>query len=51
MYFLFVETRGRTLEELTEIFQAANPVKYSLKRTEVVVHEGKVTEVLDKEAA
>jgi len=28
-YFLAVETVGRTLEELTEVFEAPNPVKYS----------------------
>ncbi|KAF7880349.1 uncharacterized protein EAF02_007195 [Botrytis sinoallii] len=50
IYFFFVETKGRTLEELTEIFNAAKPVKYSLKKSEVVIHgdEG-VTEVLEKE--
>ncbi|KAM0135199.1 hypothetical protein ACHAO1_005284 [Botrytis cinerea] len=50
IYFFFVETKGRTLEELTEIFNAVNPVKYSLKKSEVVIHgdEG-VTEVLEKE--
>ncbi|KAF5875858.1 putative mfs lactose protein [Botrytis fragariae] len=49
IYFFFVETKGRTLEELTEIFNAAKPVKYSLKKSEVVIHgdEG-VTEVLEK---
>lgn len=37
------------LEELTEIFNAAKPVRYSLKKSEVVIHgnEG-VTEVLEK---
>lgn len=48
IYFLFVETRNRTLEELAEIFRAPNPVKYSLKKTEIIVHDGQVTEVLDK---
>jgi hypothetical protein len=28
------------LEELTEIFNAAKPVKYSLKKSEVVIHDG-----------
>ena len=42
IYFLFVETKNRTLEELTEIFKAKNPVKFSLRRTEVKV-------VVDKE--
>jgi hypothetical protein len=39
----------RTLEELAEIFQAKNPVKASLKKTEVVIHDGKVTGILTKE--
>jgi hypothetical protein len=49
IYFFFVETRRRTLEELTEIFRAPKPVKASLTQTQVIVHgdEG-VTEVLEK---
>ena len=49
IYFFFVETKGRTLEELTEIFRGKNRVRRSLKKTEVVLHgdEG-VTEVLEK---
>jgi hypothetical protein len=49
IYFLFVETSVRTLEELAEIFQAKNPVKASLKKTEVVIRDGKVTGILTKE--
>jgi hypothetical protein len=49
IYFFFVETSNRTLEELTEIFQAPNPVKASLKKTEIVVSGNAVTEVRDKE--
>ena len=37
IYFLFVETKNRTLEELTEIFAAKNPVKFSLQKTEVKI--------------
>jgi hypothetical protein len=50
--FLFVETKGRTLEELTEIFKGKNRVKRSVAKTEVVVHgnEG-VTEVFKKDEA
>jgi MFS family permease len=49
IYFFFVETRRRTLEELTEIFRSPNPVKASLSKTQVILHgdEG-VTEILDK---
>lgn len=37
----FVETKGRTLEELAEIFESPNPVKKSLeKRTAVVTAKG-----------
>ncbi|RJE21562.1 MFS monosaccharide transporter [Aspergillus sclerotialis] len=48
IYFLFVETSKRTLEELTAIFQAKNPVKASKQKAEVVVFDGDVTEVLEK---
>ena len=37
IYFFFVETAGKTLEELSEIFWAKNPVKKSLERTHVEV--------------
>ncbi|KAH2645018.1 hypothetical protein LV164_005221 [Aspergillus fumigatus] len=37
IWFLFVETSRRTLEELTAIFQSRNPVKASLARDEVLV--------------
>jgi hypothetical protein len=40
IYFTFVETKNRTLEEINEIFEDAKPVKRSLRRREVVV--GKV---------
>ena len=36
IYFFFVETRGRTLEELDVIFEAKHPVKESLKRARPV---------------
>lgn len=37
----FVETAGHTLEQLTEIFESANPVKKSLeKRTVVLTQKG-----------
>ncbi|PSN69801.1 general substrate transporter [Corynespora cassiicola Philippines] len=51
IYFLYVETRRRTLEELSEIFRAKNPVKASLSRTRIVMHGSHgVTELLvDKE--
>lgn len=35
IFFFFVETAGKTLEELSEIFNAPNPRKASLKRAKV----------------
>ncbi|KAK6217107.1 lactose permease [Colletotrichum tabaci] len=37
VYFWFVETSGKTLEELNSIFEAPNPRKESTKKTKVVV--------------
>ena len=49
IYFFFVETKNRTLEELTEIFSAPKPVQYSLKKAEFVIHgEEGVTKMLEK---
>ncbi|KAK2800448.1 hypothetical protein FQN50_008122 [Emmonsiellopsis sp. PD_5] len=45
MYFFFVETKKRTLEELTSIFRSRKPVKTSLKQTEVLYRGDTVTEV------
>jgi sugar porter (SP) family MFS transporter len=50
IYFFYVETRRRTLEELGEIFRSKTPVKTSLSKTQIVMHGSQgVTEVLDKE--
>lgn len=49
IYFLFVETRKRTLEELTEIFRAKNPVKHSLEQTEIIVYDGHISELQNKD--
>lgn len=35
----FVETAGKTLEELKEIFEADNPRKASTKKTKVALDE------------
>lgn len=43
MYFFFVETKGFTLEELDEIFEAKNPRDASLqakKRQTQIMREG-----------
>ncbi|KAJ5158795.1 Major facilitator superfamily domain general substrate transporter [Penicillium coprophilum] len=47
IYFFAVETNGRTLEELSEIFEAPNPRKKSTEKQEVLVSEveNKVVEV------
>ncbi|CAN6633806.1 high-affinity glucose transporter Hxt2p [Trichomonascus vanleenenianus] len=37
IYFLFVETKGRSLEELEEIFHSSNPRKFSTKKPTTVV--------------
>ena len=37
IYFFFVETAGKTLEELSEIFNAKHPVKKSLEKTHLEV--------------
>ena len=37
IYFLFVETKNRTLEELTDIFAAKSPVRFSLQKVEVEI--------------
>jgi hypothetical protein len=39
IYFFFVETAGKTLEELKEIFEAPNPRKASTKRVKVEMTE------------
>lgn len=48
VYWFFVETAGKTLEELKGIFDAANPRKESLKRATVRVNaRGEVLDVHD----
>ncbi|KAH9860718.1 hypothetical protein J1614_012050 [Plenodomus biglobosus] len=39
IFFFFVETAGRSLEELSEIFNAPNPKKASLKRAKVAMDD------------
>lgn len=34
IYFLFVETKGRTLEELDAVFEAKNPRKASTRKVD-----------------
>ncbi|KAH8726796.1 general substrate transporter [Phaeosphaeriaceae sp. PMI808] len=50
IYFFFVETRRRTLEEISDIFNSKKPVATSLNRTRIIMHGNRgVTEMLDKE--
>ncbi|KAI0391956.1 hypothetical protein F5Y17DRAFT_438667 [Xylariaceae sp. FL0594] len=37
IYFFFVETAGKTLEELTDIFEAPNPRRASTRKVKVEV--------------
>lgn len=39
VYFFFVETKGKTLEELSEVFEAPNPRKASTRKIKVAVTE------------
>jgi len=45
IYFFVVETRGRTLEELNEIFEDPNPVKASIRKRKVALAGDKVIPV------
>jgi hypothetical protein len=40
MWAMVLETKGRSFEELDEIFRDARPVKKSKQRHEVVVKQG-----------
>lgn len=39
MYFAVVETKGRSLEQIDDIFKSEHPVKDSLKKVEVVLEK------------
>lgn len=49
MYFFFPETGGKTLEELSVIFEAPNPRKESTRKTKVQIREGGHVVEVDKE--
>lgn len=40
MYFLFVETKNKTLEELDDVFEAKNPRKASVLATKIQERPG-----------
>jgi hypothetical protein len=49
VYFFFVETAGKTLEELKDIFDSKNPRKESVRKVRVAVDDsGNVLEVGEK---
>ncbi|KAK5241973.1 hypothetical protein LTR40_012964, partial [Exophiala xenobiotica] len=48
-YFFFPETRKRTLEELDKIFEAKNPVKYSVQQHTLAITEDKTVVAIDKD--
>jgi hypothetical protein len=53
IYFFFVETKDRTLEELDEVFHAKNPAKASktivrLRTTRLVDEKGHEVVAVDK---
>jgi hypothetical protein len=39
MFFTLPETKGRSIEELTHVFNSPNPVKESLRKATVIVNE------------
>jgi hypothetical protein len=46
IYFTFVETRGWSLEEIEELFNAKSPVKASLEKKNITVaHDGTIDHV------
>lgn len=48
IYFFFVKTAGKTLEEMASIFDAPNPRKESTKKTSVAIDEsGRVMGIND----
>ncbi|ETN37750.1 uncharacterized protein HMPREF1541_07373 [Cyphellophora europaea CBS 101466] len=50
-YFFFPETRKRTLEELNAIFEAKNPVKFSVATKTLALNEDKTVVAVDEDAA
>ena len=48
IYFFFVETRGWSLEEIEDLFQAKNPVKASLAKKKIsLAPDSTITQVQD----
>jgi hypothetical protein len=52
IYFFFVETRGWSLEEIENLFQAKNPVKASLETKNIsVAQDGRITHVVTNDGS
>ncbi|KAL5361249.1 putative transporter [Aspergillus floccosus] len=47
MFLTLPETKGRTIEELEEVFEQRNPVKASLAKKEVVIREGEGVKMVE----
>ncbi|KAL4897568.1 putative transporter [Aspergillus ambiguus] len=47
MYFTLPETKGRTIEELEDLFHEKNPVKASLKKQDVVIRDGEGVKMVE----
>lgn len=48
IYFLYVETKDRTLEEMNVIFDAPFPKSASLKKTNVNIQDNGVSDVVEE---
>lgn len=51
IFFFFPETAGKTLEELTVIFESDNPRKASLEKKRLIIDDGHVVGSAEKEEA
>jgi hypothetical protein len=47
MWWSCVETKGRTLEEIDEIFNDPKPVKRSLQKTKIIANAGVGVQIKD----
>ena len=48
MWFTLPETKNRSIEDISSIFESRNPVKASLRKDEVIVQPGVGVEILVK---
>ena len=47
VYFFFVETKGRNLEEIDQIFDSPHPVKASLETKHAIIKEDGTVKMAD----